>query len=885
MVVNSVEATLTSRYVDGVSNAVEKSRQILNSNFAAMSNAQTLFGGAADQAFNRAVGALGRWRSELTKAQTETDSKFKAMSLGAVAFGVALGEMAISAVRSIGGYLATRAKEASEVTELKIAYEGLAAATGFEADTLKKLKAATEGLVGSKVLLTNVNRLMQSGVKVSSDEYVKLTENVFRLSKAAGVDGPQAIQALTDSLIKGNARGFQQIGLSMIQVKDGIREFADESTSKMNNAAKAAAFYKELIDATDAAVKKLPADFTSVADGIERIEKQWTGLFGVVGEGILRSKVLQEVLQRVIERLSAIGARKEDVEAIARATNQTVIVVLQLIAALINGTGVLLAFLENVGAAILLVFNGVPAVVGSIITVVSQLIGWLLQAFGQLPGAVGRFFSEIAQRVNLFARETRQATEQLATKATNSFNGTFAIFGKANEAASGIRALAGELGKFAAEVIRGTAARVNDAAATDSQAVSQKALNEQMSKYLALRSEIEKKGTDGIQKAAAEFADTLRKIRDLDLSAVGDVEAKKAELRTLAGKRYLQELAKINQEAVDKQRELDQQGVEISRKLHDEYLKSTAETSAKLFEVISGDAARKEEQRWAEFRAQVEAKRNEDFDKLIAQSREYLALIKSTEESVRAGILSRAEALQLEAEAYKAAKDRLTELNNQSATRNLDPGRLKEMQDLQRDVGTIQEEMKSRAISAFEAVDQKLHGLLSTSIQAWTDFWKDLASGQEGAGKKLLAVFVGFVGKFLVQYGVMLMKMGIGEMVMASTWIGRWLGASMANGIKLLAFGALIAAAGGALQGAASSLAQTNQATSQGNTFQDVPRPNTSNPVQIIRVGRPGEEDNPKATSKDLGTLKIEVPQGFVVKHVADNVKSNGVLRTVIQNA
>jgi hypothetical protein len=884
VVVNSVEAILTSRYVDGVTNAVERSKSILSSNFAAMSNAQQVFGGAADQAFNRAVGALERWRAGLSRAQADTDSKFKMMSFAALSVGLAVAQMAISTGRAIASYLGARAREASEVLELKLAYEGLSAATGFQTDTLAKLKSATEGLVSSKVLLTNVNRVMSSGVKVTSDQYVKLTENVFKLSKAAGVEGPQAIAALTDALIKGNARGFQQIGLSMIQAKDNISQFADESGTKMNNAAKATAFYNELLQATSAAVLKLPSDFLSVADAVERIEKQWAALFNVLGEGILRSRVLQEVLVRVMGRLADVGARKEDVEAIAKATNNGVIAFLKLTAV---GLGVI-AIIAGIGGVakgtLEAVFNGVPFLVGGMITVVSQFFVWLLNGFASLPGSVGRFFQDVANQVNVFAVRTKAATDQLGSKALNAFTGALSGFEAANGAATKVLNLAKSMEKLNGEVIRGTGTAGANAAATAQQSVNQKELNDQLSKYLALRSEISRRDQTGLAKAAGDFAETLRKIRELDLSAVADAENRKADLRILAGRRFLQEVSRINQEAADKQRDLDQQGVDLSRKLHEEWIQSEAENVTRLFETISGEAARREEQKWNALWDGVKAKRLADFDTLIQQGQNYLSLIDSTERSIKAGIVSREDGLRLEAEAFSAARARLEELRNQSLVNNLPPEQLQKLQDYERQVAEMQQRMRRITVEMFAELDAKFQGFFSTAADGWVNFWKDLASGQEGAGKKLLAVFVGWVGKLLVQWGVMLIQAGIGEIALATTLFGRLMGASLASGLKLLAIGAAIAAAGGVLQGAASNLAQTNQAGSAGNSFQNVPRPNNNNPVQVIRVGRSDDEGRP-TNNRDLGTLKIDVPQGFIVKHVQDNIQGNGVLRTLIATA
>jgi hypothetical protein len=161
------------------------------------------------------------------------------------------------------------------LTELKIVYEGLTRTVGWHADTLVRLKSATEGLVGSTDLLKNSNRVMQSGIKISDAQYIQLTENVFRLAKAARVDGAQALNMLTDALIKGNARGFQAIGIH-INVKDAISEMAmatGQHTTALQDSARMQAFYNELLQKTGEAAAKLPADFLSFRDALTRLEK------------------------------------------------------------------------------------------------------------------------------------------------------------------------------------------------------------------------------------------------------------------------------------------------------------------------------------------------------------------------------------------------------------------------------------------------------------------------------------------------------------------------------------------------------------------------------------------------------------------------------------
>jgi hypothetical protein len=177
------------------------------------------------------------------------------------------------------------------------------------------------------------------------------------------------------------------------------------------------------------------------------------------------------------------------------------------------------------------------------------------------------------------------------------------------------------------------------------------------------------------------------------------------------------------------------------------------------------------------------------------------------------------------------------------------------------------------------------------ATQAWASFWADLVSGQEGAGKKLLAAFISMIGQMLVKVGTMLVQYGIAEVVLAHTWIGKMMGASAAAGYKAIATGAAIAAAGGIMMGAASAMAQTNVAGQAGTSFQqDLPRPVAAQQVQVIQVGAvrgaqsPGQVSGPPQVTGTI-RLEIEPSEKFVVRAVKNNVRSNGELRVLLASA
>ena len=143
----------------------------------------------------------------------------------------------------------------------------------------------------------------------------------------------------------------------------------------------------------------------------------------------------------------------------------------------------------------------------------------------------------------------------------------------------------------------------------------------------------------------------------------------------------------------------------------------------------------------------------------------------------------------------------------------------------------------------------------------------------------------------LVHMGVILIQSGIAEIALAQTLVGRLMGASVAGGIKALAVGALLAAVGGAMEGAASAMTQNSSASSSaasGGSSSTQSSSSSSSPV-VYMVGAPKGPQTPGQASGQLKgelTLKIQPPKGWVAQEVIREVGGNNQqLRAVIQNA
>jgi hypothetical protein len=125
-------------------------------------------------------------------------------------------------------------------------------------------------------------------------------------------------------------------------------------------------------------------------------------------------------------------------------------------------------------------------------------------------------------------------------------------------------------------------------------------------------------------------------------------------------------------------------------------------------------------------------------------------------------------------------------------------------------------------------------------------------------------------------------------MALASTLVGRMMGASHAAGAHALAVGMIQAAIGGVMVGVASSMTQSTQSSSSSAAPQTATSSSTSSQPKVIQVGAAGR-------AQDAGTaaaaqpvqveVKLALDSNGVINVVEKNIRSNGRLRVAVVNA
>jgi hypothetical protein len=854
------EAVLRSKYEDGISDGLRRTESLLQNTFSTMQNAGLLLGNTFERTFDGVLGWLQNLRLKLSQAADQSDSEFKRIGLGAVAMGLAVVAAAATGAKAFAGWLLDLAKRTSEITELKLSFESLTGSMEKATDDLRRLKQATEGQVGSADLLKNANRVLQSGIALSMDQYVRLTENVSRLAKSSGVDLTLALNTMTDALVRGNARGFQSIGIA-ISVRDAISQLAEASgqqANKIEDSGRRQAFYNELLEKTDAAVKRLPPEFISVHDAMVRGEGTWSDFFMALGEGVNRSGVLQEILRRLVDWM--VGSGGVNVREFSLTVNQFIISMLKGFADFMVVLGVFSTLWDTVWGATKAVVYSAGSMIASTLYLIQLALVKVFEAAALMPGVSGQIFRSLLPSMREAAGWLGKAVETYTAGFKNSFSGFDEGRVKANAMAESARKLADDLEKFSGVVIQGANGLRAQGMAAGGAAIDQAKLNEQLQKYNNLLREIALRNASPEEKAAAQFTADWEKIQQLQ----GVTAEQRAELERLAGDAYISVLREIDVKAEEEAQKHQQELL----KMEAEYNQRRAKQMLDFLKWMYAEPLKQQEE--AERRARVEDQRRLSLSRTLGQA---VDLSRQGQAPREFGIEAMSRIPQLTQE----IQTRIEELRGQDvlSTQQLD--------DLFRLYDAL-DKLNRLNMGPFQAMThqlrQDLTKMAQETTQAWGQLWEDLATGQENAGKKFLAALITTVANELMVLAL--------EMTARAIWAAAMF--DFIGAARYAAAAAGLAALSGVLKGIASNMAQTASAASSGSGDQGAAQSSSSsaNQAPVYMVGAPGRAQTPgQVQQTPVGEVRVRVepPQGWVVKQLDREYRGNNPqLRVILQN-
>lgn len=830
---NTVEAVLVSRYVDGVTAAAQRTTQILRGSTAAMA-------AGVRESLDQAAQAWMDFSLRMLAAGKNGDSVTRTLSLRFLGLATLVVGAFVKMSTAAAAFLFDMAKQSSELLELQLAFESLTATMGLAADRMMgDLKRATEGLVSNIVLLRNANRVLSADIPLTSEQYVQLVGHVFKLSKAAGVDAAQAIATLTDALVRGNARGLQALGLNLGGVRDAISQMAEASgiaTSKVEKDAKLRVFYNELLQATASSAGRNAAEYFSLADAVTKSKIVFRDWMHAVGEGIGRSEVFERLLQRLSRQLDDMGPSASSVEQMALAVNRALIDTLKLMARLLDLVTAFGPLWASMYAGLKALGGLAFYVMNLILGVIVHVAGRLLEVLSLIPRVGAMFKPVVAEMARM-----RDQLLDWRWKGIETFHRSFENFGSGvialERMSESLRSTAGEMERFAGGIIRGDRMTGQLAASAGDAAGAMGRLKEQTKDYLHLQEELKKALAGPYVQASLDYLSTLDSIERL--TAIS--EKRKNALREQAFRIWLKRLRELDKEAAEKSFSDWKEAWDLEQMM--------LARQKDLSRLPPPPPIRREPQNLGSDRVYVGMREAE-----MARQKE-----------------------------WQRANDAL----RQHVDRNT-PDWAKPLRELHLELDRLNQIRMDPFHQTLNAMRASVGDFAAEAGQAFANFWSDLVSGQENSGKKLLAAFIGMIGQMLVKNGVLLIQVGLAEIALASTLVGRMMGASHAAGARAIATGMIQAAIGGALVGASSALAQTNRAGAAASFQESVPRPISGTQTQVIEVGAAGRAQSPGAVKqeqpRELGTLTIKLDRGLIVQEVKSNIQANGPLRTVIQN-
>ncbi|HEX4135923.1 MAG TPA: hypothetical protein VHY84_15010 [Bryobacteraceae bacterium] len=906
---NTVEAVLRSKYEDGIEAGVENTRKLMQNAFSSMKDGGAAAAAGIDAAFESTVGSLESWRSQLSKAADESDSSFKKMSLGAAAFGIAATEVFIRAAKAGADFVAETVREASEYFQVKQSFDALTAAAGNQAVSLVALRNATEGQVGATKLMSNASRVMSAALPLEGEQYLKLVENVGRLAKSQGKDAVAAQDALTEALIRGQSRALgPAIGVHLA-VTDAVSAMASEmdvSASKIADSSKLTAFYNELLGKTSEAVERLGPSYLTLDEVLTAAKNAQKDLTDQFGAAVLQSSVLQALLADLQEQLLGLSVSGDKSTQVALATNAALISLLRSIAALASNIAFFAPVWENVWAAVKAIFFAFVNVFAGGGAIVLNVLGRMVGVLGYVSGK----FGEAAQWLGKFEDKMRSVAEF----ADNSFNHSFDGVGNGAKMASDLAAqtakLAGEMEALRGKTITANGALKANADTSRDAEESAKALAQQLETLRGIMFQNSQSVATPEQKELEEAAKTGAEIARLDkltatqrVAGIEEVWAAFRQRRQAARDQEQAQADAAEQQRLGKVRDFENQLLDASSSGYSKAEEQLRQHLEKIQELSSGDSAEtirlqieanneyltaiqqlnnEELRQEAEAAQKREQLRKEQEKKAIsdaiATAREIQQAVQMAAKGTISGQTAAAVLGQLPA-VIDTIKKKLAELKAQPI---ISTDQLNQIDKLQVELDKLNKMTFHPFQDAMTQMKNQVKQFSSQAGQSFSTFFSDLTSGQDNAGKKLLASFVSMIGQMFTHMGVMLIQTGVAECAAALTLTGRLMGANFATGIEAIAAGAALAALGGALSGASSSSSAAPSAAaspaSSGSSSTNV------NPA-TINVGASGGAQNSGQAQPTQHIVQLEVrpTSAFVVNAVSKDVSGNGTLRTVIK--
>ena len=218
----------------------------------------------------------------------------------------ALGLLAVAISVKVAGamksLMETFGKLGGDIVVAKQVFEKLRHEFDGTSLTLEKLRHATMGTISDFELMKGANYAITAGIKVTEDKYADLMHAAVKLGKITGRDTTEAMQRLTNGIIKQERRIVDELGI-VIKAKDVFKEYADAHglvADKLDASQKVQAFLESTMDGAISKVAKfndMNWDAANVGDKFAAVLENMKNSFA---ELFVESGMAEEIMSQFV---------------------------------------------------------------------------------------------------------------------------------------------------------------------------------------------------------------------------------------------------------------------------------------------------------------------------------------------------------------------------------------------------------------------------------------------------------------------------------------------------------------------------------------------------------------------------------------------------------
>ena len=247
--------------------------------------------------------------ANLAKLQTATDDVEKSVKKLSVSqrvfetlntdlskLGGKVGESMRNVAMGVAGGIAAFGALAYKATEMAAAIEQQELAINRLGPAYEAVRAATNGVVSAQEALKAQQTLVQSGLRVSTEQLATITRAAREYARATGTETTQALEQLTDALREGSAEGLGRFGVSLRQGQTGASAFTSalgQLQQQQERTQVSARTLREDLDKLPEGFMAIGSSILSVLEGPANALTQW--LTGLVGASTNLRGVLSEI--------------------------------------------------------------------------------------------------------------------------------------------------------------------------------------------------------------------------------------------------------------------------------------------------------------------------------------------------------------------------------------------------------------------------------------------------------------------------------------------------------------------------------------------------------------------------------------------------------------